>query len=309
VLLAASSSSPPALAKSTPTVRAGPRRGCHAALRDALCRCLWSADEPQPPHRPERIGSWSARPWRHGSVNRAEHLETGQAVALKTVRVPREWLLQSIRREIHALARIRHPGIVRSSTKGWTRAAVVRDELLEGKTLLQHCAELAARSQPEDEEPWTETARSSLPDSHLPERGAAGACGAPMSLQQGRASPPAAAARRRCGALLRLPAAGGALLPVLGVVRRLCAPLAFLHGEGIVHRDLKPSNVWSARMDAGAGGLWAGGSLRERAEPRGSADRAGSRGDCGLHCAGAAAGTARGRATTSMRWAASCTSF
>src|SRR5262245_48529376 len=45
-------------------------------------------------------------------VYRAEHVRTGAPVALKTVAVPQEWMLEGIRREIHALARIRHPGIV-----------------------------------------------------------------------------------------------------------------------------------------------------------------------------------------------------
>jgi len=30
---------------------------------------------------------------------------------------------------------------------------------------------------------------------------------------------------------------------ILLMIRRLCEPLAFLHGEGIVHRDLKPGNI------------------------------------------------------------------
>ncbi|MEM7349917.1 MAG: AAA family ATPase [Acidobacteriota bacterium] len=41
----------------------------------------------------------------------------------------------------------------------------------------------------------------------------------------------------------RLPAGGGQLSRLLVIVRRLCAPLAFLHGEGIVHGDMKPENV------------------------------------------------------------------
>ena len=48
-----------------------------------------------------------------GVVYRAVHATEGHEVALKTVRVPDAWMLQSIRREIHGLARLRHPGIVR----------------------------------------------------------------------------------------------------------------------------------------------------------------------------------------------------
>jgi serine/threonine protein kinase len=42
----------------------------------------------------------------------------GQVVALKTVRLPAEDQLASLRREIHALARLRHPGIVRILDEG-----------------------------------------------------------------------------------------------------------------------------------------------------------------------------------------------
>ena len=47
-----------------------------------------------------------------GIVYRAVHDGTGQEVALKTVLIPHEKLLQTIRREIRALARLEHPGIV-----------------------------------------------------------------------------------------------------------------------------------------------------------------------------------------------------
>ena len=71
-----------------------------------------------------------------GVVYRAEHIDTRRPAALKTVTVPRLGLLQSIRREIHALARLRHPGIVPILNEG------VQDqlpwyamELVQGTTL------------------------------------------------------------------------------------------------------------------------------------------------------------------------------
>src|SRR5262245_64799760 len=48
-----------------------------------------------------------------GMVYRACHIETGSIVALKTVRRSASSLLAGIRREIHALARLEHPGLIR----------------------------------------------------------------------------------------------------------------------------------------------------------------------------------------------------
>src|SRR5262245_21515994 len=53
-----------------------------------------------------------------GTVYRAQHERSGGLAALKTVRVPRSGLLQSIRREIHALTQLRHPGIVKIFDEG-----------------------------------------------------------------------------------------------------------------------------------------------------------------------------------------------
>ncbi len=120
-----------------------------------------------------------------GVVYRGEHRDTGEAVALKTVRVPSESLLSSIRREIHALRRLHHPGVVRIAAEGvWQGLPWYAMELLSGQTLRDF---LDAR-------------------------------------------PP--------------------LLATLTLLRRLCAPLAFLHGNGLVHRDLKPENVF-LRPDGG----------------------------------------------------------
>lgn len=113
-----------------------------------------------------------------GVVYRGQHESTGEPAAVKAVRVPHESLLASIRREIDALARVQHPGIVRILAAGaqdglpWYAM-----ELLDGLTLRAYGQKLKA------------------------------------------------------------------LRAALNIVRRICAPLAFLHGEGLVHCDLKPDNI------------------------------------------------------------------
>src|SRR5205807_8561919 len=117
------------------------------------------------------------------------------------------------RREIHALARLRHPGIVRILDEGvdgglpWYAM-----ELLDGVTLRQALAGPAPAAPLHQTSWWTQTLGhgTDLPEQPRPEE------------RVRRAAP--------------VPA-------VLSAVRRLCEPLAFLHGEGIVHCDLKPDNV------------------------------------------------------------------
>jgi eukaryotic-like serine/threonine-protein kinase len=181
-----------------------------------------------------------------GVVYRAEHRDTGEAVALKTVQAPDKEVLQSLRREIHALACIRHPGVVRILAEGMHEGLPwYAMELLAGVSL----------------------------DRHAMRPGEQGAAHAPFSARTARRPGPAAlgsgdelgwwtdtlvelglgieaegtvleAGDGMWGLDVRSPLLDpAARREALGIVRRICAPLAFLHGEGIVHRDLKPANI------------------------------------------------------------------
>jgi predicted ATPase len=82
-----------------------------------------------------------------GVVYRAEHRRTGAAAAVKTVAVPRPELMEGIRREIHALARLRHPGVVQILEAGVDSGVPwYAMELVEGQSLRE--LGRAAREEP-----------------------------------------------------------------------------------------------------------------------------------------------------------------
>ena len=150
-----------------------------------------------------------------GVVYRGQHVETGALAAIKTVRAASASRLASIRREIHALARLDHPGIVAVLDHGVEAGMPwYAMELLEGASLAALRRERAR---------WRhETAGEGR-----------------VTLDVAVTHTPAEAAPDVDGPLAGAPD----LAETLALVRRLCAPLAYLHGEGIVHRDLKPDNV------------------------------------------------------------------
>lgn len=177
-----------------------------------------------------------------GVVYRAEHVATGQHVALKTVLVTTPGLLHSIRREMHTLSRMNHPGIVRIIDEGSTAGVPwYAMELVEGVPFFDYCRTLrgsqgasAAGDSARDESAdlASEVARRSSVTPDDPTRVL------PQARDRVQAMP--SSPDRRCDAD---PIPDFALRDTLTVVRRLCAALTFLHGEGIVHRDLKPHNI------------------------------------------------------------------
>ncbi len=162
-----------------------------------------------------------------GVVYEAAHSVTGERVAVKTVRAPTAWLLASIRREIHALSRLRHPGVARIVGEGVHEGLpYYAMELCGGETLRDRLDVLyrlhrgGKTSRPEgstfDSQSRAETVREATPGQSSPESDRE-----PPLLHRTMAE----------------------LLPVLSLLRSVCAPLAYLHGEGIVHCDLKPTNI------------------------------------------------------------------
>ncbi len=185
-----------------------------------------------------------------GIVYRARHVETGERVAIKTVFVSDKRKTLSIHREIRALARIRHPGVIGILEEGtedgnpWFAM-----ELVDGILLDTFCARefwQISGFAPD----WTSNVLSpveTVPDLTSPREKVTELFGETLDSNEWQDLPGSESAPRP-GVPKPIegekpPAAGGKLPEILNLALRICAPLEFLHGEGIVHRDLKPSNI------------------------------------------------------------------
>lgn len=184
-----------------------------------------------------------------GVVYRARHVASHRAVALKTVHSADYLSLNGLRREILALTTIRHPGIVRMVDHGTHEGLPwYAMDLLEGETLRRFGERIWSpfRSQPTQRLYHTHTPTEETPDVV-------------------EASP---AVALDAANVERPPAAGGELGTVLSIMRRVCATLAFLHGEGFINGDLKPENTLlvdgaPVLIDFGLAAHHPGGSGRE----------------------------------------------
>ncbi len=163
-----------------------------------------------------------------GIVYRVRHEPTGREAALKTVRARRREILHWFRREMHAMSRIRHRGVVAVLETGQAKGQPwYAMELLQGATLHNYLQTAWDHSSPEaglgsGSVPSSRTPTEPLLDPHHLDGRAASWCGPPSRP---------------------MPLTAGALQDFLTLIARLCSVLAYLHGEGIVHRDLKPRNI------------------------------------------------------------------
>lgn len=180
---------------------------------------------------PERVGPYRIleRLGRGGMgiVYRAAHVRTGALAALKTVLLPSGKHLAAIRREVQALARIDHPGVVRIISEGIGTDGLpwYAMQLLHGMSLREHRFELSpARGMAAQDGYWAMNiaSRAVRPTADA---------GRPVATPQ-RPTPQGAPLDRR------------SIAGMLGIFRKLCAPLAYVHGEGLVHCDLKPENIF-----------------------------------------------------------------
>ncbi|MFC1852908.1 tetratricopeptide repeat protein [candidate division CSSED10-310 bacterium] len=177
-----------------------------------------------------------------GVVYHAQHVESKTLVALKTIRIADEMQLESIRREIRGLTRMAHPGIVTILDEGVVEGIPwYAMELISGENMRHYFkksathAEISAQNSGSGKDTdaitpniwWSENLATSEGDhttavvNHQNEAGGV--------LSSVRMAGPVG---RRCS-----------VEAVALIMYRLCAPLAFLHGEGMVHRDLKPENI------------------------------------------------------------------
>ena len=153
-----------------------------------------------------------------GIVLRGQDLRDGGLVALKIAQWPGGADAASLRREIAALGRMSHPGIVRLIADGtWNDMPWMAMELLRGQLLSERIDSLFGA------QPGTRDS-DDLPT--MPAR----------SRADGRWG------TRPVGTLHPL-AAAGRLRDAIAVVAQLCQALDYVHALGLVHRDVKPANV------------------------------------------------------------------
>ncbi len=211
---------------------------------------------PEPPKAPEpacqmigeyellsRLGSGGM-----GVVYRAWQPSLGRQVALKCMLRSGDPKAEArFSREIHALGRVEHPGIVKVFTSGseadhWFFVM----ELVEGTELAQVCDQLAGRNASEvDNTAW----RGAISSACAAARSKEISLGSAEHLARRRARPPGetvapgetAADEVQTSQARRIGA--GHVSEMVDVIRQVAEAAHALHEAGVVHRDIKPGNI------------------------------------------------------------------
>lgn len=179
------------------------------------------------------------------------HQETGNLAAVKTVRSMNPKRVSGIRREIRALARVQHPGVVKILDEGVESGLPwFAMEFLSGITLRKFCSEViwsssdvstsrgsdfsadrdyGAFNQSSPTGWWSKIFGTTVDSLYIDElRELAG-----FETIQPQPDQPQT----------HTPLSGTSLKAILTLIVQLTGTLSYLHGEGIMHGDLKPDNV------------------------------------------------------------------
>jgi WD40 repeat protein/serine/threonine protein kinase len=184
-----------------------------------------------------------------GVVYRAWQASLARQVALKCMLKTGDPKAEArFAREIRALGRVEHPGVVKVFTSGseadhWFFAM----ELVEGADLARVCEQLSGRKAPEvDDTTWREALTSACAAARSSEVPLSSSDQAAERLAQARSATDVSGngASEAVAAAVRGP---GYVSEVVEIIQRVAEAADALHEAGIVHRDIKPGNIMVGR--------------------------------------------------------------